>query len=132
LADVLLTVCSTCRPDGAPEDAERPGAALGRAVRDVAAAQDPDGRVQVRAIACLSACTRACSATVSAPGKFGYVVGNLSLEDADALVAFALGHARSVDGIPPWRERPEKIRKNTIARLPPADAPHALIQDVAD
>ena len=32
---------------------------------------------------------------------------------------FARQHQAHVDGLPVWRERPEHVRKNTIARVPP-------------
>lgn len=128
---VTVTVCRTCRPEGSADAIEPPGAGFGRAVAEAAQARGADGRVAVRAIACLSACSRACAATVSGEGKFGYVIGGLSESDADDLVTFALAHAESADGIPPWRARPERIRKNTVARLPPHGGEHALIEDVA-
>jgi predicted metal-binding protein len=123
-----LAVCRTCRPEGAPADADPPGAALGRAAAATLETADPDGHVDVRVIACLSACGRACAASVSAPGKFAYVIGGLSPEDAGDLVAFALAHAEADDGVPPWRSRPEKVRKNTVARVPPPGAEHPLVE----
>lgn len=128
MTSTTVTVCRTCRPEGASGEAEPPGAALARA----AAALTGEAAITVRAIACLSACGRACSATVAAPGKFSYVVGGLAPEDAADLVAFARAHADSVDGIPPWRSRPEKIRKNTISRVPPPGAEHTLVEDVVE
>ncbi|WP_020178693.1 DUF1636 domain-containing protein [Methylopila sp. M107] len=122
-----LTICRTCRPEGAAPDAEPAGAALGRATARAVSGL-ADAPVDVVAIACLSACGRACSATVAAPGKFSYVIGNLAPEDCDDLAAFALAHAASPDGIPPWRSRPEKIRKNTIARIAPPGVAHALVE----
>lgn len=122
----IITICSTCRPEGSAEDAERPGAILGRAVASALAGSEAP--VEARAIACLSACSRACSVAVAAPGKFAYVIGNLLPEDAEAVLAFAVAHARSADGVPPWRERPEKVRKNTISRVPPLD--HALVTEI--
>ncbi len=127
-----LTVCRTCRPGDSGPQIEPPGAALGRCVRDAIARLDTEGLVEARAIACLSSCGRACSATVAAPGKFSYVVGGLEPADAEALVIFALRHAESVDGVTAWRERPEKIRKNTVARVPPPGADHALVERVPD
>ncbi|MET0314508.1 MAG: DUF1636 domain-containing protein [Hansschlegelia sp.] len=129
-APTVVTICSTCRPEGSPEDAERPGAALGRAVARALAACGPEVQVEARAIACLSACSRACSVAFASPGKFSYVIGNLLPEDADAVIAFAIAHAKSADGVPPWRERPEKVRKNTLSRVPPADAEHALVTPI--
>ncbi len=128
-ADEITTVavCRTCRPEGTPADAEPPGAALAKAVAKAALGL---GVVEVRAIACQSACSRACSATVAAPGKFSYVIGNLSPDDAADVVAFAVAHAASADGVPPWRSRPERVRKNTIARVPPPGAEHPLVEPV--
>ena len=128
----VVTICRTCRPEGHPETSERPGAVLGRAVRDALANVPTEARLEVRAIACLSACSRACSAVVAAPGKFSYVIGDLEPVDAEALVAFALKHAESADGIPAWRDRPAKVRKCTIARVPPAGIEHTLVEPVEE
>lgn len=127
-----LAVCRTCRPEGVPAEAEPPGAALGRAAADALRRLDAGAQVEIRAIACLSACGRACSASVSAPGKFAYVIGGLGPEDADDLAAFARAHADAADGVPPWRARPEKIRKNTVARVPPPGLEHPLVEDVRE
>ncbi|RXF74001.1 DUF1636 domain-containing protein [Hansschlegelia zhihuaiae] len=127
-----LTICRTCRPEGGPSEAEPPGAALGRAAAEAARRLGPEAGVEVRAIPCLSACGRACSASVSAPEKFSYVIGGLAPEDAGDLVAFARAHAESADGVPPWRARPEKVRKNTVARVPPAGCDHALVEEVRE
>lgn len=88
--------------------------------------------VEIRSIACLSACSRACSAAIAAPDKFAYVIGGLAPEDAEDLVAFAALHADSFDGVPPWRARPEKIRKNTVSRVPPPGAEHALVEEIVE
>ncbi|QZO02540.1 DUF1636 domain-containing protein [Chenggangzhangella methanolivorans] len=127
----VVAVCRTCKPEG-DVAAEPPGARLGRAtVAAVERLAGPDSVVEVRAIACLSACGRSCAASVAAPGKFSYVVGGLVPEDAEDLARFALAHADAPDGIPPWRTRPEKIRKNTVARVPPPGAEHALVEDIS-
>lgn len=124
----VLTVCRTCRPDGAAAE-DRPGERLGQAAERAVARLG--GGVEVRAIACLSACGRSCAASVAAPGKFAYVIGGLAPEDAEDLAAFALAHAAAEDGVPAWRARPEKIRKNTVARVPPPGAEHALVEPVS-
>lgn len=125
---VTVAVCRTCRPEGAAPDVEPPGAALGRAVARVARERELESVVEVRAIACLSACARACTASVTGAGKFGYVVGGMGVDDAADIVAFALAHAESSDGVPPWRARPERVRKNTVARLPPHGVAHPLLE----
>ena len=35
------------------------------------------------------------------------------------IVAFARLHQAHDQGLPMWRERPDHIRKNTVARVPP-------------
>lgn len=121
---VTVTVCRTCRPEGAPREGEPEGARLARAAAAALAGED----AEVNAIACLSACSRGCAATVAAEGKFAYVIGGLTAEDAGDLAAFARAHAESADGVPPWRARQEKVRKNTVARLPPPGRAHALVE----
>lgn len=124
----VLTICRTCRPEGCPAD-ELPGTDLGRAAAE--AVRRLGGGVEVRSIACLSACGRSCAASVAAPGKFSYVIGNLSPQDADDIAAFALAHAAAPDGVPPWRARPEKVRKNTLARVPPPGTEHTLVEEIS-
>ncbi len=109
-----LFVCVTCRSaaDGAADP--RPGARLFAAVSHAAADLD------VVPVECLSNCRRSCSAAVTAPGKWSYVIGGLDPDrDVAEIVHFARLHRDHADGLPVWRERPEHIRKNTIARVPP-------------
>lgn len=125
----VLTICRTCRPEGADPNGLPAGAELGRRAATTLGEARPE-RVEIRAIACLSACKQACSASIAAPGKFSYVVAGLTPDDAEALIAFAGLHAEAADGVPPWRARPERIRKSTIARVPPPDTPHPLVEEI--
>jgi predicted metal-binding protein len=71
-------------------------------------------------VECLSNCQRGCSAAVAAAGKWTYIIGHLDPERHVAdMAAFARLHRGPADGLTVWRERPEHIRKNTIARVPP-------------
>uniref|UniRef100_UPI0022EA653B DUF1636 family protein n=1 Tax=Falsiroseomonas oryzae TaxID=2766473 RepID=UPI0022EA653B len=102
-----LLVCTRCRAPGANPEAPRPGAALLAAVR---AAADRD--VQVAGVACLSGCKRACAAALMAPGKVGYLFGDLPPdgEGAADLLAAARAHAARADGFLPRAARPERLR----------------------
>lgn len=124
-----LTFCRTCRPAGAFPDAEPPGAALGRAAAALVRERGLSDVVTVKAVACLSACSHACSAVVTGEAKFAYVVGDLRPEHAEDLVTFAVAHAESADGVTPWRARPQVVRKQTIARVPPFGLAHALVEE---
>ncbi|MFN3615250.1 MAG: DUF1636 family protein [Rubrimonas sp.] len=132
---VELLVCVTCRrsdaaqgaapqPDvprlNAPSpDARREGAALFMAL----AAEPPEG-VRVRAVECLQNCRRGCTVALRGPGRWTYLYG--ALHEADDLAMLREGAVRyrdTVDGLVPWRERPDHFRKNCIARVPPLEAP---------
>lgn len=109
-----IFVCITCRPAGDAGLQLRPGARLYAALKEQAA------DLEVVPVECLSNCTRSCSAAVTAPGKWTYVVGYLDPErHVDDVLQFARQHRAHAEGLPVWRERPEHVRKNTIARVPP-------------
>ena len=79
-----LYVCTTCRAgQDVPEDAVRPGTHLLNALE---AAGAPDG-VQIVPVKCLSACSNGAAVALSEPGKWTYVYGRMTAEDAQVLQA---------------------------------------------
>jgi predicted metal-binding protein len=113
-----LYVCITCRSETTAPDAPRPGARLFAAVEQRLAG---DGMgLNIVAVECLSNCQRSCSAAVSAPGKWTYVIGGLDPDrHVGDILEFARLHQAHDQGLPVWRERPDHVRKNTVARVPP-------------
>jgi predicted metal-binding protein len=118
----ILYICVTCRGTP-PVDEPRPGARLLAAVEQRLAADGDKGGDKGIAVVpanCLSNCPRGCSAAVSASGKWTYVIGDLDPDrHAGDVVDFARLHRAHAEGVPEWRERPEHVRKHTIARVPP-------------
>ena len=111
-----LYVCTTCKAGEVHEDdANRPGAVLHRTL---AAAGAPTG-VEIVGVECLSACKQGAAVALSAPGKWSYVFGRLSADDAPDILSGAALYAATSDGIVPWRERPLVFRKQSLARIPP-------------
>lgn len=109
-----LVVCTTCRLPGADPDAPRDGARLSHALER---AGIPHRRQE-----CLSACTRGCAMVFRGPGRWTYVQGALDPDrHLDELLAMIRAYAAAADGVVPWRARPEVIRRNTIARIPPLE-----------
>lgn len=114
-----LYVCATCKADqivltgGQPLGAQLLGALL--------AADCPAG-VTIKPVECLSACSQGCSIALQGPGKWGYVYGRLTPADVPDILAGAASYAESVDGIVPWRQRPQIFRKQSLARIPPLEA----------
>ena len=56
-------------------------------------------------------------------GKWSYVYGRLTKEDAADILAGAAAYAATEDGLVPWRERPVIFRKQSLARIPPLTLP---------
>lgn len=121
-APVELMICVKCsmgRP--VPEGEATSGAQLHAAViaRDL-----PEG-VKVTPVECFSNCDHGCSVTFrGGPDRWTYVYGRFDPSDTEASHAdvIAEGIARyhaTADGLVPWRERPQHLRKNCIARIPP-------------
>jgi predicted metal-binding protein len=113
-----IFVCITCRGEGDAPAEPRPGARLFAALKAGA------GDIDVVPVECLSNCQRSCTAAVAAPGKWTYVVGRLDPDlHVDDMLQFARAHQAKDDGLPVWRERPDHVRKHTIARVPPMRPP---------
>ena len=104
-------------PDLAPAaEAPLPGARLAAAL----ALGLPPG-VTLRPVECLSACSQGCAVALAAPGKWTYVYGRLTPEDAADILTGAAAYAASPDGLVPWRDRPAIFRKQSLARIPPQE-----------
>jgi predicted metal-binding protein len=57
---------------------------------------------------------------LAAVGKWTYVVGDLHHQDhVDDVIAIAERYRTAEDGIIPWRERPQSVRKGVVSRIPP-------------
>ncbi len=113
---VTLHVCITCRAGQTiPEGEPTPGARLRDAILQAGV---PEG-VNLVPVECLSACSQGCSVALSAPGRWSYVYGRLSHANAHDVVAGAAADSAAPDGIVPWRTRPEILRKQSLARIPP-------------
>jgi len=121
MGDVTVTVCTTCRRADVDPEAPRPGSVLLAALTEAGL---PEG-VRIRGTECLSACTRGCSMVLSGGDtRWTYIYGDLSPDDhVDDILAGVAAYAATDDGLVPWRQRPVIFRKQSIARIPPADTP---------
>ena len=112
---VTILVCRTCR-DSSGSDAEpRPGRLLAAATRHAAALHD----IPVAEVECLGNCKRRLSAALLKSGAWGYVFGDLSVDSGADLVDGARLFATSLDGLLPWRGRPDSLKRGLVARIPP-------------
>jgi len=127
-----IHVCVTCREAGDPIEAavERKGARLYRLLRQAAERRaDP---VVILPVECLSVCRRPCTIGFSAPGKWTYVYGDFPADapSAEAILAAAALYGSAPDGLIPWKQRPQALRKGVVARIPPL--PHSMLADLPE
>jgi predicted metal-binding protein len=116
-AVATIYVCMTCRGPGGVERDPLPGALVMAAT---AAAAQGTG-IAVRPIRCLANCSRGPSAALRANGSWTYIFGGLDPTCGPALVVGARMLAQALDGILPWRGRPDVLKRGLVARTPPLD-----------
>ena len=113
-----IYVCTTCKTADDPSP-ERAGARLVKALQEVATTHEAD--VTIEGVECLSVCKRPCTVAFSAQDKWTYVYGDFTADDsAEAILACAAQYRATTDGLIPWKERPDALKKGVIARLPPS------------
>ncbi len=121
-AFACLHICTTCRA-GHPlaEGATPPGAYLHAEIARILATRLLAGApasVELREVVCLASCERGCTAAVSMAGKWGYLLGGLSLEDAADIVTYAASYGASATGTIMPSRRPASLKTAIIARFP--------------
>jgi len=113
-----ITVCTSCKDT---TTGTRPGADLIRALRAALSGTD-DGLDAEFAVACMAGCTRSCTVGFHGAGKASYLFGDISAdtasEDVNDLVQFARLYALLSDGWCSSVDRPGKLRRTTLARIP--------------
>jgi predicted metal-binding protein len=69
-------------------------------------------------------CKRPCTVGFAAQGKWTYVYGDFPPDtSADLILDSAALYAAAPDGLIPWRQRPDAIKKGVVARMPPLVQP---------
>ena len=143
-----VLVCITCRPAGAPAAIQGADTPAARALNtdacvadalaaDVLAADEPRpgliladataaaaanaSDISVQRVRCLGNCGRGLSAAIRCDNAWTYVFGGLEApRDGLTLIAGARLLAGAADGIMPWRDRPEPLKRGLVARIPPS------------
>lgn len=118
-----LIICTTCRTTDTPKEHRAAGDILLQAVQAAQAFGDQPkwAMVIVRAMACLSGCSRSCTAAFQAHGKHSYLFGDLAATEdvARQLLDCAVLHHLTPDGALLRESRPSALVGGMIARLPP-------------
>lgn len=127
MSQSTLLVCALCRfPSG---EKERDGVRGGQHLLDqlqavVDTRADLMQTIEVKPVKCIAACDRACVAAFSTAGKQTYIFRDLSPTDSvDDLLKFAEQYRDAELGKVPYSERPECLKRSTLAILPPIQIP---------
>jgi predicted metal-binding protein len=116
----VLHVCVTCRAGEMCEDGHSPpGARLHGALQHLNAAAGAP--VELRPIACLAACDRGCTAAISMPGQFGYLLGGLSVGIAGDILDYAQRYPTAANGFVMRSKRAASLRDSILGRMPALD-----------
>lgn len=116
---VTVYVCVTCREPGGPEEA-RPGARLHERLAALIAERGLAERLCVAPVECLSVCKRPATVALTGADRWTYVFGDIGADaDLDAVLAGLLAFEGAANGVVPWRERPDFMKRGVVARIPP-------------
>ncbi|HLO87478.1 MAG TPA: DUF1636 domain-containing protein [Nostocaceae cyanobacterium] len=116
-----LFVCTTCA--SVWQDGKRVGESGGQRLlqelQTLAQDWELNSQFPIKAVECMSACSHSCVVAFAAEGKLTYLFGDLPVEDsAGAVLECASKYYAKSDGLLPWAERPEPLKKGILARIP--------------
>jgi predicted metal-binding protein len=119
-----LFICTTCASTW--KDGKREGKSGGEQlleqISNLAKNWELPDDFHIQEVSCMSACSRACAVSFTAFGKYTYLFGDLpanASESATAVLECASQYYAKPDGLLPWSERPEPLKKGIVARIPP-------------
>lgn len=120
-----LFVCTTCGSKW--EDGRRIGTSEGERLLAKLEELHQDwglaAEFPVRAVGCMSACSRSCAISFAAAGKHTYLFGDIAIDDPNAplsnILDCAAKYYQQPAGTLPWAERPAPLKQGILAKIPP-------------
>lgn len=115
----VCTTCATVWKDGKPQGTSG-GEQLLENLNQLHQNWEFRDNFSIQEVTCMSACSHSCTVSFAAPGKYTYLFGDLPVQDsADAILKCAALYYTKPDGLLPWSERPEPLKKGILAKIPP-------------
>ncbi|MEH2193621.1 MAG: DUF1636 family protein [Nostoc sp.] len=117
-----LFVCTTCA--SVWQNGKRVGISGGEQLlhrlQELSQGWELQEKFSIRAVECMSACNRSCVIAFAAEGKSTYLFGDLPVNgSASAVLECASQYYTKSDGLLPWSERAEPLKKGILAKIPP-------------
>ncbi|MGH8001560.1 MAG: DUF1636 family protein [Brasilonema sp.] len=124
-----MFVCTTCA--SVWQNGERVGVSGGKKLLQQLQELHQHWELQeefvIQSVECMSACNRSCVISFAADHKYTYLFGDLSPDLSLSAIAGVLECASKYythpQGLLPWAERPEPLKKGILARIPPISIP---------
>ncbi|GAA6615387.1 DUF1636 family protein [Scytonema sp. NUACC26] len=117
-----LFVCTTCASvwQNGKQVGESGGQQLLQQLQELAFNWELRNKFSVQGVECMSACNHSCVIAFAAQEKLTYLFGDLPINDsAEAILKCASQYYAKPDGLLPWSERPERLKKGILAKIPP-------------
>ncbi len=117
-----LFVCTACA--SVWQDGKRVGESGGQKlliqIKELAQNWELQNKFLIQEVECMSACNSSCVIAFVGEGKLTYLFGNLPVENStEAVLQCASQYYKKHDGLLPWSERPEPLKKGILAKIPP-------------
>jgi predicted metal-binding protein len=117
-----LFVCTTC--GGKWQDGKQVGESSGQKLlqqlQQLAQDREMQDKFCIQGVECMSACSHSCVVAFAAEGKSTYLFGDLPVDNStSAILECASLYYDKADGLLPWSERPETLKKGILAKIPP-------------
>ncbi|MEH2253294.1 DUF1636 domain-containing protein [Nostoc sp.] len=117
-----LFICTTCA--SVWQNGKRVGISGGeqllQQLQELSQGWELREKFSIQAVECMSACNRSCVIAFAAEGKSTYLFGDLPVDScASAVLECASQYYTKSDGLLPWSERPEPLKKGILAKIPP-------------
>jgi predicted metal-binding protein len=120
MAKSILFVCKSCNMTEQDTD-ENPsdGTILLNQLLTLHQQSPQQAELEIQPVGCLWACSHACVVALQCANKCTYLFTQLSpSEGAKALIQFSKLYIDSEYGNVPWKQIPEALKSETIARIP--------------
>lgn len=115
----VCTACASVWKDGKREG-KSGGQELLEQINELHKNWDLREDFPIQEVECMSACSRSCAVSFVAAGKYTYLFGDLPVnESAAAVLQCASQYYAKPDGLLPWSERPEPLKRGILAKIPP-------------
>lgn len=125
----LVSICLTCRDGREAGHGEVRGGT--RFAREILAAASAAGAsdCDFRGVRCMSQCKRPCVVSLSRPGAFTYLFGDLDPRlHAGEVIAVAALYGAAPEGFLLRAERPAVMRAGILGRIPPPETASDLVE----